>query len=124
MNTVILTGNLGKDPEFKVTADGKGICNLSLAVGQRVKKDGEWVDGKPMWFQVKFFGVQAEKIVDKFHKGSTVSVAGRLGQSWWEKDGIEHSSLDIFGTDIHEVKRNEKGEAASAVATSKEEAPF
>lgn len=122
MNTVILTGNLGKDPEFKMTADGKGICNLSLAVAQRVKKDGEWTDGKPMWFQVKFFGVQAEKIVDRFHKGSTVSISGRLGQSWWEKDGVEHNSLDIYGMDIHEVKRAEKVEVTESPAT--ESAPF
>jgi single-strand DNA-binding protein len=121
MNTVILTGNLGKDPEFKVSADGKGICNLSLAVGQRVKKDGEWVDGKPMWFQVKFFGVQAEKIVDKFNKGNTVTISGRLAQSWWEKDGVEHTSLDIYGNDIHKVERQEKAESA---VSSSEAAPF
>lgn len=121
MNTVILTGNLGKDPEFKVSSDGKGICNLSLAVGQRVKKDGEWVDGKPMWFQVKFFGVQAEKIVDKFNKGNTVTISGRLAQSWWEKDGVEHTSLDIYGNDIHKVERQEKAESA---VSSSEAAPF
>jgi len=122
MNTVILTGNLGKDPEFKVSADGKGICNLSLAVGQRIKKDGEWIDGKPMWFQVKFFGVQAEKIVDKFNKGNTVTISGRLAQSWWEKDGVEHTSLDIFANDIHKVERQEKAESAVTVTT--EAAPF
>jgi single-strand DNA-binding protein len=120
MNTIIITGNLGKDPEFKVTNDGKGICNLSLAVGQRVKKDGEWIDGKPMWFQVKFFGVQAEKIVDKFNKGNTVTISGRLAQSWWEKDGVEHTSIDIFANDIHKVERAEKSDALVIA----ESAPF
>ena len=126
MNSIIITGNLGKNPEIKFTPDGKAIGNFSMAVGQRVKADGVWIDGPTIWFQVKFFGIQAEKIVDRFSKGDTVTVSGRFGQSHWTtKDGTPATSLEIYGSDLIKVERQkatQTEEAAPVVADDK--APF
>lgn len=124
MNSLIITGNLGKDPEIKFTPDGKAIGSFSMAVGQRIKTDGVWVDGSPMWLQVKFFGVQGEKVVDRFSKGDTVTVAGRLVQSFWTtKEGTPASTLELFGSDVIKVERSKSTEEAAPVVEDSK-APF
>lgn len=125
MNNLIITGNLGKDPEIKFTPDGKAIGSFSMAVGQRVKADGVWIDGAPMWLQVKFFGVQGEKIIDRFAKGDTVTVSGRLVQSnWTTKEGTPATTLELFGSDAVKVERQKSNEEAPAPAVADTKAPF
>ena len=115
MNNLIITGNLGKDPELKFTPDAKAVANFSLAVGQRVKADGVWIDGPAMWFQVKIFGAQAEKAVDRLRKGDTVTVAGRIGEAhWMTKEGGPGSSLEIYVNDFHKVERATKQDESLA----------
>jgi single-strand DNA-binding protein len=122
MNNLIVTGNLGKDPKLTFSKDGKAIASFSLAVSQRVKKDNEWVDGKPMWLQTKFFGGMAEKIADRYAVGDTVTVSGRLEQSWYtDKDtGEEKFSLDLICFDILKVERTKKDDAPASTGS----APF
>ena len=127
MNQITITGNLGKDPVLKFTKDNKAICNFSLAVGQRHRVNGEWVDGLTMWFQVTFFGGSAEKVVDRFVKGNTVTITGRLAQSQFTTDNGEvRTSLDIIGTEIEKVERvsKELTEDAPATLPQGEDAPF
>jgi single-strand DNA-binding protein len=122
MNQITITGNLGKDPVLKFTKD-----NFSLAVGQRHRVNGEWVDGLTMWFQVTFFGGSAEKVVDRFVKGNTVTITGRLAQSQFTTDSGEvRTSLDIIGSEIEKVERVSKDatEDAPATSTQSEDAPF
>jgi single-strand DNA-binding protein len=111
MNNLVITGNLGKDPELKFSADGKAIASFSLAVGQRIKVDGAWTDGQAIWFQAKLFGPQAEKSIDRLRKGDTVSVSGRLGEAHWvTKDGTPASSLEIYVNEYHKVERAAKSD--------------
>lgn len=110
MNNLVITGNLGKDPKLAFSKDGKAVASFSLAVGQRAKKDGEWVDVEPMWFQVTFFGIPGERVVDRYKSGDTVTVSGRLGQSSYvDKEGVTRSSIDIVGFDILKIERQSKG---------------
>ena len=44
MNVVIISGNLGANPEVRQTASGLAVANLSVATNERVKQDGEWAD--------------------------------------------------------------------------------
>jgi single-strand DNA-binding protein len=37
VNTVLLLGNCGKDPEIKYTASGKPVAKLSLAINENYK---------------------------------------------------------------------------------------
>jgi|CryBogDrversion2_5_1035270.scaffolds.fasta_scaffold46711_1 single-strand DNA-binding protein len=122
MNNLVITGNLGADPKIRFSKDNKAIVTFSLAVGQRVKKDGEWTDGKTMWFQATFFGATHERLIDALKKGDTVCVTGRLGQSEYTPEGGEtKSSLDIIGSDVVKVERIKKADNA---VTQSEEAPF
>ena len=114
MNNLIVTGNLGKDPELKFTPDGKAVASFSIAVGQRIKAEGIWIDGPAMWFQVKLFGSQAEKVIDRLRKGDTVNVSGRIAEDhWMNKEGTLASSLVIYANDYHKVERAAKTDQES-----------
>ena len=46
INTVVVTGNLTRDPELRSTPNGTSVCKMRVAVNSR-RKDGaggEWVD--------------------------------------------------------------------------------
>lgn len=101
INSVCISGNLGRDPELRMTASGMQVCSFSVCVNDRRKNDqGEWVD-VPNWVDVTFFGNRAESISQYLSKGSLVFVSGRLHQNTWEnKDGQKRSKLEVIGNDI------------------------
>ena len=63
INSVIVIGNLTRDPELKATPSGTSVCSLRVAVNDRVKDQasGEWVE-KANYFTVDVFGRQAETL--------------------------------------------------------------
>lgn len=100
VNTVAISGNLGRTPELKSTQSGMQTLRLSVCVNSRVKRDGEWAD-KPNWVQVTFFGNRAESLSRFLEKGMHVTVSGHLSQSRWKtKDGQDRSMLEVIGEDI------------------------
>src|SRR6185436_19587505 len=59
INSVVLVGNLTKDPELRHTPSGTAVCSLRLAVNTR-RKDGatgEWTE-KPNYFDITVWGNQ------------------------------------------------------------------
>ena len=93
---VYLRGNLGADPELKVTPQGTAVCNFSVGSTPRIKKNEEWVDGETTWFRVTVWGKDAEIAIDALSKGSHVIVAGLLNnRKYKDKEGIERTSLEV-----------------------------
>jgi len=88
INTVVITGNLTRDPEMRSTGGGTQICGLRVAVNSRRKdQSGNWVD-KPNYFDVTVFGGQGENCATYLTKGRPVAIEGRLDWREWEaKDG-------------------------------------
>lgn len=101
INSVCISGNLGRDPELRMTQSGMQVCQFSVCVNDRRKnQQGEWVD-VPNWVDVTFFGNRAESISQYLSKGSLVFVSGRLHQNTWtNKDGNKRSKLEVIGEDI------------------------
>lgn len=101
INSVILAGNLTRDPEIRRTQSGMPIVSFSLAVNERAKnrQTGEWED-RPNFFDVSAFGERWEKLANYMRKGTKVTVQGRLRQSSWEKDGQRRSKVDVVAMEI------------------------
>lgn len=53
-----LEGHIGKDPEFKETANGKPTCYFSVAV---TKKGKEKADDKTAWFNINVYGYAVDQ---------------------------------------------------------------
>lgn len=108
VNSVAITGNLGKDPEFSRTASGMEILNFSLAVNERRKgASGEWED-YTNWIGVVVFGKRAISLNNLLTKGTKVAVQGKLRYQTWEKDGYRHSKVSVVADEIDIMQKAEK----------------
>lgn len=91
LNKVLLIGNLGRDPEYRTTATGTSVCNLSLATTE--KYNGE---SKTEWHKLVSFGKTADNLARYTKKGSKLYIEGQLQtRSWDGKDGNKQYSTEI-----------------------------
>ncbi len=94
-NKVILIGNLTRDPELRVTANGNSICKLGLAVNRAyMTKEGERRE-ETTFIDIDAFGKQAEVISKYMRKGRGLMVEGRLKLDQWEQEGQKRSKLCV-----------------------------
>lgn len=100
INTATLIGRLTRDEELKYTPSGAAVGNISIAINRRVKKGQEWVD-ESNFFDVVFFGKQAENLKQYLTKGKQVGVTGFLKQErWTDQNGQNRSAVKIYANDI------------------------
>ena len=95
-NKVILLGNLTRDPELRVTADGQSICKIGIATNRSFKdKEGNQRD-ETTYVDVDAFGRQAEVISQYFNKGKPILLEGRLRYDQWESpEGEKRNKLKV-----------------------------
>ena len=76
---VTVTGFVGQDPVLYTSNSGNVWTSFSVASTRRVRDSaGQWSDGATMWFRVKAFGDRARNAVKSLHRGTPVTVTGRL----------------------------------------------
>lgn len=73
MPNVIITGNLGKDAEYKTTQGGSELCSFTVA-----DEAGYGDNKQTIWFDVSRWGKGAEGLSRILVKGSKVTVIGEL----------------------------------------------
>ena len=95
-NKVILLGNLTRDPETRVTANGLTICKMGLAVSRVFStREGERKE-ETTFVDIDAFGKQAEVLTKYMRKGRPLMVEGRLKLDQWENnDGQKRSKLGV-----------------------------
>ena len=99
VNKWIGIGNLGADPESRVTASGEAVCNISIACTEtwRDKATGEKKE-MTEWVRVGFFGKLAEIAGQYLRKGSQVYIEGSLRtRKWQDKNGQDRYTTEIRG---------------------------
>ena len=102
INSVVITGNLTRDPELRSTPGGTSVCKLRVAVNSRRKdgQSGEWID-KPNYFDVTVWGAQGENCANYLSKGRSVAVQGRLEWREWEsQDGGKRQAVEIIADSV------------------------
>ena len=101
VNKVILVGNAGNDPEFRVMPNGNGVANVSLATSDswKDKTSGEQKE-KTEWHRVVFFNRLAEIVEQYVKKGSKLYIEGRLQTRSWEQDGVKRYTTEIVASEM------------------------
>ena len=101
LNRVFLIGNLGRDPEFKVTQNGKEIGTFSLATKYAWKDEDDKSYTCVDWHRVIVVrDVTVTWMKEKLKKGDTVYVEGKLThKTWTDKYNQPHvaSRIVVFG---------------------------
>ena len=123
-NIVHLVGNLGADPEGRVTTGGTDVATFSLgtsrpkrdADGKTFKDDSGFTAKATEWHRVTCFNGLGKTVAQYARKGMLVSVRGRLHNTkWTDKDGIERFGYEIIADDVQFLNRPKRaGDEAQA----------
>jgi single-strand DNA-binding protein len=136
-HTVIVVGNLGRDPEMRYTPSGQAVTNLSVATSRKyTDSSGEQRD-ETIWFRVSVWGRQAETVNQYLRKGRQVLIEGRLvpdengnPRIWNRQDGSPAASFELSaqtvrflgGRDDAAYESSENG--SSSTVESEDDIPF
>jgi single-strand DNA-binding protein len=130
-HTVILVGNLGRDPEMRYTPAGQAVTNFSIAVNDDyTNNNGERVK-RTIWVRVSAWGKQAENCNQYLKKGSKVLVEGRLTADantggpriWTKQDGTTGTSFEVSAQTVRFLStRGETAESGAGAASGADEA--
>lgn len=130
-HTIIVVGNLGRDPEMRYTPNGQAVTSFSVAVS-----DGFGDRKKTIWFRVSTWDKTAETCNNYLKKGSKVVVEGRLSANesgspriWNRQDGSPASSFEINASTVRFLtprseSEGEAGEEGLESVAKDEEIPF
>lgn len=100
LNSVLLEGNLVKDPTSKQVTEKLLICKFSVAVNRSYKKDDEYVE-EVSYFDIETVNVIAESCIKHLTKGRGVRVVGRMKQDRWENEaGVLCSRIKIIAEHV------------------------
>ena len=136
-HTIIIVGNLGRDPEMRYSPSGQAVTSFSVATNrQYTGGDGQQVK-ETIWFRVSVWGKQAETCSQYLKKGSKVLVEGRLTPDqttggpriWTRQDGTPATSFEINAQTVRFLtSRGEEstyqGEDQPATTESEDNIPF
>lgn len=133
-HTIIIAGNVGKEPEMRYTPSGQAVTSFSVATNRQYKtKDGEQVK-ETTWFRVTTWGKQAEVCHQYVKKGMKVLVEGTLtadkatgGPRVYQKqDGASAASFEVTASTVRflsSVDGKESG-PADVPHASEDDLPF
>ncbi|EPE63596.1 single-stranded DNA-binding protein, partial [Pasteurella multocida] len=85
VNKVIIVGNLGQNPDYKVMTNGDPVTNISVATSEvwADKASGEKREVVE-WHRITIYRRQADIAAQFLKKGSKVYVEGRLKTRKWQ----------------------------------------
>jgi single-strand DNA-binding protein len=96
INRVTLLGNLGADPELRMTSGGSAVLKLRLAVSESYLDKNKVRQEKTEWINVVLWGRRAEALGKLLAKGERVLVEGSMQtQSYEAKDGTKRYSTEV-----------------------------
>jgi len=119
-HTIIIVGNVGRDPEMRYTPAGQAVTSFSVATNrQYTTGSGEQIK-ETIWFRISAWGKQAEVCNQYLKKGSKVLIEGRLTPDkgtggprvWSGQDGQPRASFEVTAQTVRFLStRAESGEA-------------
>jgi single-strand DNA-binding protein len=109
LNSIIIEGNMVRDPLFRYTAKGTALCTFSIASNRYYRQDST-LESEVSFFDVEAWSKLAESCNDLGRKGRGIKVVGRLKQDRWNgPDGKQRSRVSIVAEHVEfrpELKRD------------------
>ena len=103
LNSVMIAGNLTRDPELTHTANSTPVCKMGLASNRRFKDKAGVQREETIFVTVTAWGPLATSCGTLLAKGRPVVVEGSLRQNEWEdrETGQKRSQIEITATRVH-----------------------
>lgn len=86
LNKVLLIGNVGADPEIRVTPSGVKVAKVSLATNRVFNDRSGQQQERTEWHRLNFWDRLADIVEQYVHKGDRLYVEGRIEYSQSEDD--------------------------------------
>lgn len=139
-HTIIIAGNVGRDPEMRYTPSGQAVTSFSVATNrQYTASNGEQVK-ETIWFRVSTWGKTAEICNQYLKKGAKVLIEGRLTADkttggpriWTKQDGTAGASFEVTANTVRFLSSRQDGgdagmiglDAGDAIAPAEDNIPF
>ena len=101
LNRVLLLGNLGAEPELRMTSGGQAVLKLRLATSETYLDRNKSRQERTEWHSVVIWGKRAEALAKILAKGSKVFVEGGLRTSNYEdRDGNKKYRTEIVAQNL------------------------
>jgi single-strand DNA-binding protein len=107
-HTVIIVGNVGRDPEMRYTPSGQAVTSFSVATSRTYTNSQGTAVKETVWFRITTWGKTAEACSQYLHKGNKVFIEGRLQPDlqsgaprvFQRKDGTWSASYEISASTV------------------------
>lgn len=100
LNSILVEGNLVRDPELRETPRGSSVCCFSIASNRFYKQDDDY-EQETSFFEVESWAKLAETCAKTLQKGRGVRVVGRLKQDRWTgPDGKQYSKIKVVAEHV------------------------
>ncbi|MDR1389012.1 MAG: single-stranded DNA-binding protein [Treponema sp.] len=125
LNSILIEGNLVRDPQLKSTPKGTPLCTFTIASNRFFKQDSGF-EKEVGFFDVETWSKLAENCYNLGHKGRGVRVVGRLKQDRWsDPEGKARNRVSIVAEHVEfrpEFKANEAHTTETSVISDIHEA--
>ena len=119
MNSICITGTLGRDMEQRAMPNGEPVGNFSVA-------DSHGREKPTIWWNCQLFGKRVSALAPYLLKGQQVTVAGTVTErEWTDKEGGKRKQLEIRVSDLalQGGKREQAADPAPRAAPAPRPAP-
>lgn len=100
INRVVVGGNLGADPELRLTQSGIAVLKLRIATNESHYDANNQLKVRTDWHDVALFGPRAEGLARILKKGEPVVVEGALRSSTYERDGMKIKRVEVVAREV------------------------
>ncbi len=125
LNSLLIEGNLVRDPELSYTPKGTAVCKFTVASNRFFKQEQE-TQKEVSFFEVTTWARLAEVCGEYLKKGRGVRVVGRLKQDrWTDPEGKPRSRIYVIAEHVEfkpQLKNKEGAEGKEEGAEGEEKA--
>jgi single-strand DNA-binding protein len=101
LNRVMLLGNLGADPELRMTSGGQAVLKIRLATSETYLDRNKVRQERTEWHSVVVWGKRAEALAKFLTKGSRIFVEGGIRTSSYDdKEGNKRYRTEVVANNI------------------------
>jgi single-strand DNA-binding protein len=124
--TIIIVGNVGRDPEMRYTPSGQAVTSFSVATNRQYSNNNGETVKETVWFRVSAWGKTGETCNQYLKKGSKVLIEGRLTADpstggpriWTAQDGTPRASFEVSAQTVRFLSSRSEAEAGGVGGAS------
>lgn len=122
LNKLMLIGNVGKDPEIRLSKNGDAMATFTLATSYGYKTDAGDRDQTTEWHRIVMWRKLAEQAEKFVKKGRKLYVEGRVQTRSYEQNGEKRYVTEVVADRMEFLDSRNGGDEDEAPAAARPQA--